>query len=381
MVLTELVACGVLAMAVTAILTKVLLPLAPRLALVDRPGGRKDHARPTPVVGGIAMILGVVLPAVFLLEDNGRLLAFAAAAGVLLVVGVLDDLRDIRWYWRIGAQSAAALIMIYAGGVQIEQIGPLFGRAPMALGSLSVPFTVFATVGLINAINMADGIDGLAASLVLAAVLMLGAAAVYSGNHGMLPLIVLTASALVAFLYFNLRRPGQPHARTFMGNAGSAFLGFAIAWFSFRLTQNPGHPVSPVLAPFLILFPLLDCLVLIARRLWNRRSPFSADRGHLHHLMLDAGFSQGQVVATLTGLSLSVGFVAALIYRWDLPHPYFVVAFLVLFALHFWITARAKRSLSFFGGLHRRLFGGSGLTTTLASRRTGTISGEQESLP
>lgn len=354
--LEQLITCVAAAFVATWVLTAMLLPVAPRLGLVDHPGGRKDHLGATPVVGGIAMFLAVVVAAHFLGEDPRRSLAFSLAALVLVVVGVLDDLFDLRWYWRISAQCTAALLMVYVGGVQIEQIGPLVGRGPMSLGALSVPFTVFATVGLINAVNMIDGIDGLAGTLVLAAVLMLGAAAVYSGNAEMLPRVALLVGALLAFLWFNLRRPGQRRARTFMGNGGSALLGFVIAWFSFRLTQNPGHPVSPVLPPFLILFPLLDCLVLIVRRVLAGRSPFHADREHLHHRMLDAGYSHAQVVGVLGGLSLVLGFIAAWLLKIDLPHPWFVVAFLALFGLHYWITARADRACRFFGRLHRLLF-------------------------
>ncbi|MGQ0800778.1 MAG: MraY family glycosyltransferase [Pseudomarimonas sp.] len=333
-----------------------LLRVAPALGLMDHPVGRKDHAAATPVVGGIAVIVTVVVLAWLLYEDKSRLPAFSLAALILLVVGVLDDLYDIRWYWRITAQAGAALVMIYIGGVQVEQIGPLVGRGQLSLGWLSVPFTVFATVGLINAINMADGIDGLAGALVFVALAMLGAAALYSGNHGMLPLLTLMLGGLSTFLWFNLRRPGQAKAATFMGNSGSAFLGFVIAWVSFRLTQNAGHPVSPVLPPFLILVPLLDCLVLIARRLHMGRSPFSADRGHIHHQMLDAGFSHSQVVLSLTGFSLAIGLAAALALKWNLPHPIFVAVFLGLCAMHYWVTARPKRALHFFSSIHRRLY-------------------------
>ena len=347
---------GIAAFLITWGLTLVLIGRAAELGLVDHPVGRKNHESPTPVVGGVAMLVAVTVLAMTVMPSPKLMLGFSLAALVILVSGWLDDMKDLRWFWRIGAQSVAALIMIYVGGVQIEQIGPLFGLRPMALGDLSVPFTVFATVGVINAVNMADGIDGLAGSIVFATLLMLGAAAVYSGNNAMLPLLSAMVGAVAAFLWFNVRRPGQPKARTFMGNAGSAFLGFVIAWFSFRLTQSAGHPVSPVLAPFLIALPVVDCLALIVRRLKEGRSPFSADRGHLHHLMIDAGFTPSQVVATVVAISLAIGLVAALALMGDLPHPLFVVGFLALLVLHFWITVSRLRAISFFSILHRLIF-------------------------
>jgi len=378
--LADLILLASASFGLTWVLIRTLLPLAPALGLLDHPGGRKDHGASTPQVGGLAMAVGVTVPALLLVDHLTVLPAFVLAAAILVVVGMLDDRYDIRWYWRIGAQACAALVMVYVGGVQVEQIGPLFGRGPMALGSLSVPFTVFATVGVINAVNMADGIDGLAGTLVAAAVLMLGAAALYSGNSHMLPLIVLSLGAILAFLLFNLRRPDMPRARTFMGNAGSAFLGFLIAWFCFRLTQNPSHPVSPVLAPFLIVFPVIDCLVLLVRRISHGRSPFSADRGHLHHKMLDAGFSHSQLVVTLLGFSLIIGGAAALILRWDLPHPWFIVGFLALFAIHYWITDREARSRAFFGSLHAWLFGRSTLIPTSSASKPSLPAKQESSL-
>lgn len=352
----EISTYGVAAFAITWGLTFALMGRARQLRLVDHPVGRKNHDAPTPVVGGVAMLVAVTVLAMTVMPSPKLMLAFSLAALVILVSGWLDDMKDLRWFWRVGAQSVAALIMIFVGGVQIEQIGPLFGLGPMALGVLSVPFTVFATVGVINAVNMADGIDGLAGSIVFATLLMLGAAAVYSGNTAMLPLLSAMLGAVAGFLWFNLRRPGQPRARTFMGNAGSAFLGFVIAWFSFRLTQSPGHPVSPVLAPFLLAIPVMDCLVLIVRRLLHGRSPFSADRGHLHHLMLDSGFTHGQVVATLVAATFFVGMVAAFALKWNLPHPWFVVGFFLLLALHYWVTSPNPRSALRFASLQRRLF-------------------------
>ena len=165
-------------LAVTGLVLWFAEPSARRLNLLDHPNGtRKDHALPTPVTGGIAMVAGVVVAGIATLPFSQPTYAFGLASIFLLLVGLIDDLVDVRWWVRILAQVAAALILVYIGGVRIEQIGPVFGFGQMALGVLSVPFTVFATVGLINAINMIDGMDGLAGSLVLAALGMMFAAA------------------------------------------------------------------------------------------------------------------------------------------------------------------------------------------------------------
>lgn len=342
------------ALAVTALVMWFAEPSARRLNLLDHPNnGRKDHSAPIPVTGGIAMVAGVVVAGVALLPVSAPVYAFGIASIFLLLVGLIDDLVDVRWWVRILAHAAAALILVYIGGVRIEQIGPVFGFGEMSLGTLSVPFTVFATVGLINAINMVDGMDGLAGSLVLAALAMMFGAAWYSGNLQLGEQLMILASAVASFLAWNLRLPWRPRARAFMGNAGSAFLGLTIAWVSFRLTQNPGHPVSPVLALWLLPIPVMDCLVLIVRRLREGRSPFSAGRDHIHHLMLDAGFTPTWILVVLVTFSLICGALVGQAMRIDIPHPVLLAAFVGLCVGWYWLTARRQRALRFF----RRLRG------------------------
>ena len=342
------------ASAVTALVMWFAEPSARRFNLLDHPNdNRKDHASPTPVTGGIAMVAGVVVAGIATLPILAPVLAFGLAAIFLLLVGLIDDLVDVRWWVRLFAQAAAALLLVYIGGVRIEQIGPVFGFGEMSLGMLSVPFTVFATVGLINAINMVDGMDGLAGSLVMAALAMMFAAAWYSGNVPLGSQLMVLGGAVVAFLAWNLRLPWRPRARAFMGNAGSAFLGLSIAWVSFRLTQNPGHPVSPVLALWLLPIPVMDCLVLIVHRLRAGRSPFSAGRDHIHHLMLDAGFTPTWILVVLVTFSLLCGAVIGQAMRIDVPHPLLLGAFVALCGGWYWMTARRERALRFF----RRLRG------------------------
>ena len=222
---------GLIAAALTFMVQWLLHPVAHQLDLLDHPKGRKDHAHPTPITGGLAMAVGILVTAWSTVDSVGPgLMAFTLASTLLIVTGLLDDKYDLPWWLRIGVQVIAALIMALMGGVQVEQLGPVFGLGGTSLAMLSVPFTVFATVGLINAINMVDGSDGMAGSLVLAALVMLVAASLYAGNGMMAERVMIMVGAVTAFLWFNLRFPWQRRARLFMGNAGSAFLGFVIAW-------------------------------------------------------------------------------------------------------------------------------------------------------
>jgi hypothetical protein len=213
---------ALLALVITSLALGLLQPVARRLNLLDHPAGRKDHAVPTPVTGGLAILLGCVVAFFAVQTSSTSLLAFCGAALLLVIVGVYDDLHDVRWYWRIIAQAIAALIIIYAGGVRVEQIGPVFGLGAMSLGWLSVPFTVFATIGLINAMNMIDGADGLAGLLGLAALSMLAAASIYAGNTLLAERTSVLCGALAGFLIWNIRLPWRPRAKVFLGNAGSA---------------------------------------------------------------------------------------------------------------------------------------------------------------
>jgi UDP-GlcNAc:undecaprenyl-phosphate GlcNAc-1-phosphate transferase len=325
----------------TAILILLLKPVAVQWRLVDHPGVRKTHAAPTPLAGGAAIALGAMATAGFLVPITRDVAALGAASLLLLAVGTIDDRYDVNWRIRIIAQAVAGLILYQWGGVRVEWIGNALGFTGHTLGVLSLPFTVLATVGITNAINWADGVDGLAGSLCLAALVMLICAAIYAGNAPLEGDLMVMAGCVAAFLAYNLRTPWRPRASVFLGD-GAEILGLWIAWASFRLTQTPGHPVTPVLAPFLIAPPVIDCLVLIVRRLHAGRSPFSADRNHLHHHLIDAGVSTTGVVTILVGLTLAIGFAAANARRVHVPEPVFPAVYLAAAAAYYLLSRRVN---------------------------------------
>lgn len=343
---------GVLACGVSALGIWLLTPVMSRAGLIDRPNARKTHQQPTPVSGGIVMLLtvGVLMFGAFsAFDDVGRAqLGFGLAALLVTVLGALDDRYDLSWKLRVLVEIIAALLLVEVGGIRVEYLGDIFGFGSVSLGIWSVPFTVFATVGIINAVNMIDGSDGLAGTLVLVALVMLGAAAVYAGNAAVYTRIPVLVGAVAGFLLYNLRSLRGARARIFMGNAGSAFLGLTIACFSFRLTQNPAHPVGPILALWLIPIPIMDCLVLIARRLRHGRSPFVADRNHIHHHMREAGFGPNRIAFALAAFSLCTGLVAGITLRLHLPQLVLVAGFALLCIFYFWLTSRRARAVAFF---------------------------------
>lgn len=316
-----------------AVVIPAVLPLARRFGMVDHPGGRKQHDAAIPVIGGLVIFGALALT--HLSFEHGlspQSLTFIAGAGLLVVVGQLDDMWDLHWSWRIAAQTTAALMMIYIAGLQATNLQDVFGFAGSNMGLFAVPFTVFIVVGVINALNMADGVDGLAGSLSLVSLLLFTAFALYGGDLSLAERLLALCGSLIGFLLWNARLPWQPRARVFLGNGGSMLLGFVIAWTSVRLTQNPQHPVSPVLGPWTLALPLIDCVTLMVRRWRQGKSPFAADRHHMHHMLLDAGFSPTWVVLILASISLALGVGAAVAVKLGIYRPMLVLVFLVLLA-------------------------------------------------
>lgn len=343
--------------AFTILLITGLIPFSRKLGLVDHPGGRKHHGTPTPVIGGIAIALGVGGSiAWYYAVDMHSSFPFGLALGavLLLFIGVLDDLLDLAWYYRLSGQALAAICLVWIDGTKLELIGPVFGLAPLTLGEFSPVITVLATIGVINALNMADGIDGLAGMLVTCALGMLAAASIYAGNMTLASVLVIIMASVAGFLLFNMRSPWRARASTFLGNSGSEFLGLLIVWATFKLTQNYAHPVSPILAPFLIAPPIIDCLTLLARRVVNGKSPFSADRTHMHHLLMEAGFTVSGAVTVMAVASLTIGGAAAIALRGDVPQPILLIIFIMMFLAYLTFTLDWPRAVRVVSRLRER---------------------------
>jgi UDP-GlcNAc:undecaprenyl-phosphate GlcNAc-1-phosphate transferase len=334
---TALRILGVLAgsFVLSALAVLVLKAGAPRFGLVDAPGGRKDHLQVVPLVGGVSIFTALALTSSFLgiAYASGP---FFLALGLVVAVGIWDDLHEIRPRIKFAVQIVAAAIMIWGAGVQLNSVGDLLGWRPIGLAMLTIPLTVFAVVGLVNALNMMDGMDGLAGSLALVAFAWYAAVAARSGLEVQFLIAVVLCGALAGFLLFNLRFPWQAHARVFLGDAGSLMLGLALAWFAVDLTQGLNRTFPPIAALWVVLLPLADCVSLMTRRLRARRSPFVADRHHIHHYLRARGFTHGQTLGILVGLSTLFGAVGYFGWRLQVPEPFlFWPFFFGYFTYHF----------------------------------------------
>lgn len=268
----------------TSLLTlRLLMPIAPRLGLLDHPHERrKQHRVPVPVVGGISVFTGLVVSILVTLPITDTLLFGLAGAALLVVVGILDDLLGLGARARLVAQVVAVLILTLGTDLKLDSLGDLFGFGELELGLLAIPFTVFAMVGVINAFNMIDGIDGLAGGIALVALCSL--LFLSPGPNPESFLMVATIAATIPYLILNLGLFGYHGGRVFLGDSGSLLLGYLVVWMLVSATQRPST-LEPAAAIWLVAIPLIDTLTVMGRRILKRRSPFSADRGHLHHIL------------------------------------------------------------------------------------------------
>ena len=278
---------------------------------------------------------------------------FFAAISLLVITGLIDDRSDLPTKIRFALQAVAALIMVYGTDMRLTNFGDLFGFGDVTTGPWSVPITVFAVLGVINAINMIDGMDGLAGGVALIALLFFSAFAAAGGYLYMTQLLPLVC-VVIAFMAFNLRTPWRSHATVFMGDAGSALIGFALAWYAIDLAQAR-QAFTPITAIWILAIPLMDTTALIIRRVRKGRNPFAADRNHLHHILLRAGFTPGQTVAIVYALSLLLAAIGVAGWSLGLPENLMFYSFMVLFGLYYYGVQHAWKLMKELRLLHDRM--------------------------
>ncbi|MBA2409846.1 MAG: undecaprenyl/decaprenyl-phosphate alpha-N-acetylglucosaminyl 1-phosphate transferase [Gammaproteobacteria bacterium] len=285
----------VTATAVSLAVIPVMMRLAPWLGMIDYPDPRKVHAKPVPRVGGWGIVLGALLPIIILVPLTPLLQAYVFGVIALLAFGSMDDRHELGHYTKFIGQLLAVVPVVTYGGVYVTQL-PLFGMdsIPTAIG---MPFTIFALLGMINAINHSDGLDGLAGG---EALLSLGALA-FLGYLADSDLILLIALAAMGGGFGFLRYNTHP-AIVFMGDGGSQFLGFTLGFLAVLLTQQIHTSLSPAVVLLLLGLPIADILMVLCKRMSQRMNWFLATKNHLHHRLLDLGFVHEESVVIIYSL-------------------------------------------------------------------------------
>lgn len=316
---------AIAAFAVTIMAILTLRPVALAVNLVDRPGGRKTHHGTVPIVGGLAMFLGVIF-GVGLVDTTRPLTgALISAFALVVTVGLVDDRFSISPWLRLPLQGAAAVLVTLGTGTQVSSLGDAFGTGPVLFhGAFGLCLTVLFVMTAINAFNMLDGMDGLAGTVAVVSLLALGWSAEHSGRQDLAAVCAVMGAATAAFLLFNLPVRRNRRVRCFMGDAGSTLLGVSLAWICIRVSQplapdlasdaGQSPALSPVATLWVVGLPVFEFFWTIVRRTLRGQSPLRADAEHFHHLLLKAGFGvQGAfmmfliltLVLATTGLTLS----------------------------------------------------------------------------
>lgn len=310
--------------------------------MVDHPGGRKDHGRVVPLVGGVAIFAGFSaavfgIPPALPAELKWVVLAMAT----MVLIGVFDDIHELAPRKKLVGQLLVSAVVVIGGNTVIESFGNLFGTGNIHAGPLGTALTIFCLVGLINAMNMIDGLDGLAGGLALISTVALTIAAKVSENSQALTLLTALAGSIVAFMIFNMRFPWQKQARVFLGDAGSNLLGLAVAYFAIVITQQPAalhqDALAPISAVWLAGLPILDTLTVMTRRIAGRQSPFAPGRDHLHHILLGLGFSHAATLWTMLCVSILLAACGLAAWRFRIPDWFMLAsAISIVIAYYVW---------------------------------------------
>jgi UDP-GlcNAc:undecaprenyl-phosphate GlcNAc-1-phosphate transferase len=341
------VIAALLAFVVTILFMFALRPVATAVGLVDVPGGRKRHGAPIPLIGGIAMSVGLGIGA-SLTSHPDFWDPLILGIFLLVAVGTVDDRFELPASVRLIAQSCAALLLVFGAEIVVLDLGaPFFFELP--LGAFAVPFTLLFFVTIINAFNVIDGMDGLAGGL---SFLSLIALAIIGVETDVFVLAILLASVVAGFLLFNfpLGRINKP-VRSFMGDAGSTFLGLSIAAIGIWLTQSEAAPLSPTIGLWLVAVPVFDLFSAVIRRVMEGHSPFAPDHEHLHHVLVASGLSNRATLVLMLSLATVFAFIGLVGVAVEVPDGIMVVAWFATLTLYYQTMRRPAYLIRFINGV------------------------------
>lgn len=331
---------------VTALSLVALYPFANRLGLIDQPKGRKQHARPTPIIGGLAICAGAVITTVMALHWGPPSLitvlqqhiGYLLGALLLALLGLWDDHTPVVARIKLLMQLFACILAVTIDYAYIDDVAVRLGPANLFLGPFALPFSILVMLTITNAINMIDGADGLAGGIIFIALAIMAKATMAAGLNSSL-LIVALIGALSAFLGVNLPLRPRKQALVFMGDCGTLVLGFTLAYFAIQLSSLPNRVFKPATALWFFFIPVVDTIWLYLRRAWKARAPFAPGRDHIHHLLIDR-IGATKAVWVLLSVSAILAGGAYLAERLWVRSIWLIIAWVIAFGLYGWITHR-----------------------------------------
>lgn len=301
----------ILALAISFACTPAVRMLAIKIKAVDVPkDNRRMHKVPIPRMGGLAIFAGFLVSVLFFVPLGTEFRSILIGALILVVLGIIDDIVALKPKTKFAGQIIAALIPALSGVSVHGIVNPFVPGQYSTLGIFSIPLTVIWIVGITNAVNFIDGLDGLACGVSAIATVTMFIIAVLFGETYIALMMAALAGACLGFLPYNMNP-----AKIFMGDTGSMFLGYILATVSIQGLFK-FYAVISFAVPFILLgLPIFDTGFAIVRRLLKGQSPLQADRGHVHHRLIDLGFDQKQSVAILYAFSALMGLTAVILAR------------------------------------------------------------------
>jgi len=316
-----------------------LKPIANKVGLLDIPNYRKHHQGAVPLIGGVAIFIGVVITSLIFMKLNYQQKILLGSSSVIVLLGVFDDLKDISVRLRLFVQASCTVFMCLSLNVTLSHLGHMFWFDEVNIGALGYLVAVIAVIGGINAYNMMDGIDGLAGSMALVSLIALIILFASKGATVYMHWALVFAAAVIPYLFANLRL-GWFKQKIFMGDAGSMLLGFVIVWLLILGTQQDTKYFKTVTALWVIAIPLMDMAAIMIRRIRKGNSPFKPDRKHLHHIFLRTGLSSRQSLFAIIIASLIFTTFGLLGELFDISEWIMLISFIVLFLFYYYLLHR-----------------------------------------
>lgn len=316
----------VVATTIAYLLTPFAIKLAHRVGAIDVPkDNRRVHKTPIPRLGGAAIYMAFMITSLVMAPLNKELIGMLIGATMIVLMGMVDDVKPLSAKYKLLVQIIASIVLI-SSGVKIEAF------RGVSLGMASIPMTIFWIVGITNAVNLIDGLDGLAAGVAIIASISLAFVSFTNATVGMMEvalLLIILAGSAAGFLPYNFNP-----AKIFMGDTGALLIGFVLAAVSVEGVIKIGTTIAVTIPVLALGVPIFDTSFAIARRLLNKRPIMEADKGHLHHRLLDYGLSQKQTVLVLYLISSILGGSAVFISDMNKKTAYAVIAAIGLIILY-----------------------------------------------
>jgi UDP-GlcNAc:undecaprenyl-phosphate/decaprenyl-phosphate GlcNAc-1-phosphate transferase len=354
----------ILAFYATVTITPLIRRAALRLGMVDVPNERKVHVSPVPRAGGVAMAVGIIVPMLVWVPMDTRFKAFIAGMIIIFIFGLLDDLYELDYKKKFLGQILAVAVTMITGRFWITNLGMWNGAEVVIPPALGIPLTAFFILGVTNAINLADGLDGLAGGMCILTFACISFLAFRQEETSIALASLIMIGAILGFLRYNTFP-----ANIFLGDTGSQLLGFSAALLSLYLTQSEHSPFARTLPLLIIGLPIMDTLTVMVRRIMRGRSPFKPDKTHFHHQMMEMGASHVGSVALIYLLQSLMVFLAFYLEYYTAGDVF--ITFIIIFSgilLFFYIGKNYNISM------YKALAWGKDWTETLGSSRLANVS-------